>query len=87
MGKHNRCPLIQLIEDCGSYVVMDDTCVGSRFYWPDVEITEDPIDGIAKRYLDDIVCPRTFRDNAGTSHRDDLENGFAYLKEFVRDYK
>ena len=79
-------PLIELMEQCGAYVVMDDTCVGSRFYWPDVELTEDPLDGIAERYLDKIVCPRTFRDSPGT-HAEDLENRFKYLRDYAADFK
>lgn len=78
-------PLIQLIEECGANVVMDDTCVGSRFYWPDVEITEDPLDGIAQRYLDKILCPRTSRDHPG-SYEQDLKNRFGYLGEYARDF-
>lgn len=79
-------PLIELIEQCGAYVVMDDTCVGSRFYWSDVELTEDPLDGITQRYLDKIVCPRTFRDSPGT-HKEDLDNRFKYLKDYAADFK
>jgi len=59
--------------------------VGSRHYWPLVELTEDPLDGIAHRYLADIRCPRTFRDS-GESYHTDLEARFSYLKEYIEEW-
>ncbi len=52
---------MQLVEDCGANVVIDDLCIGTRFYWHDVERTEDPLDGLTTRYLDKVMCPRTYR--------------------------
>jgi benzoyl-CoA reductase subunit C len=74
--------LVDMIESLDANVVMDDMCVGTRHFWSDVGITDDPLDGIAKRYLEDINCPRTFREPEKT-HKTDLEGRFAYLKEFV----
>jgi benzoyl-CoA reductase subunit C len=76
---------LDMIEDLGAYVVMDDFCVGSRHFWPDVEPTDDPLDGLAKRYLEDIKCPRTFRESAG-DFKDDMEHRFAYLIEFAKEW-
>jgi len=82
--------LIEMIENVGASVVMDDTCVGSRAYFPLVEVTEDPLDGIAKRYLVDIKCPRTFQEAAyGDTKKDymkDLEYRFGYLKDYVKEW-
>lgn len=78
-------PLIGLMEESGANVVMDDICVGSRFYWHDVELTEDPLDGLAVRYLDKIVCPRTAREHPG-SYKADMENRFHYLREYAKDF-
>jgi bzd-type benzoyl-CoA reductase N subunit len=86
-GIIDAVPLIGLIEACGADVVMDDTCVGSRFYWPDVDNNGDILEALADRYLDKILCPRTFRNNPGKNHADDLKNRFSYLTEYVRDYK
>lgn len=78
--------LVEMIEGCGANVVMDDTCIGSRHYWPDVELTPDPLDGIAHRYLNDIKCPRTFRETT-QSYQKDLEDRFSYIKDYAKEWK
>lgn len=82
---------IEMIENLDVNVVMDDTCVGSRAFFDDVPVTDDPLDGLAYHYLEDLKCPRTFRDlvsgNAMTTYPADLENRFGYLKNFVEDWK
>lgn len=76
---------IELIEDSGANVVMDDTCIGTRHYWHDVEITPDPLNGLTTRYLEKIRCPRTYRETLG-SHQADLENRFSYLKDYAAEF-
>lgn len=82
--------LIEMIEDAGANVVMDDISVGSRFYWPDVELTSDPLDGLAYRYLVALKSPRTFRETVSErsrkSYMDDLDNRFSHLKGFVKEW-
>ncbi len=82
--------LVRMIEELEANVVMDDTCVGSRFYFPDVELTEDPLDGLAYRYLVELKCPRTFREASfGGTKKDygvDLESRFGYLGEYAREW-
>lgn len=82
--------LVRMIEELEANVVMDDTCVGSRFYFPDVELTGDPLDGLAYRYLVELKCPRTFREAAfGETKKDykvDLESRFGYLGEYAREW-
>lgn len=77
--------LIEMIERAGANVVIDDTCVGTRAYWTDVELTEDPLDGLAYHYLAEIKCPRTFVEAAHgeirKDHMADLESRFSYLKD------
>ncbi len=77
--------LIQMIESLNAHVVMDDICVGTRHYWADVEATSDPMDGIVKRYLSEIKCPRTFRESSST-FEEEMESRFGYLKDFARDW-
>lgn len=77
---------IELVEDCGAYVVMDDICTGSRTFWHDVREDGDPLTNLAKRYLDKIPCPRTYRPRYG-SYKEDLENRFGYIREFVSDFE
>ena len=83
--------LMEMIEGLDANVVMDDTCVGSRPYFDDVEITDDPLDGLAYHYLVDIKCPRTFRTNSYMDVRKDymkdLEGRFGYLRDFAGDWK
>jgi benzoyl-CoA reductase subunit C len=82
--------LIEMMENVGANVVMDDICVGTRSHWPKVELTPDPLDGIAYRYLVGIKCPRTFREAAldvsDKSYMADLENRFGYLKDYIKEW-
>ena len=82
--------LLGMIEELDANVVMDDTCVGSRAFFPDVELTDDPLDGLSYRYLVDIKCPRTIQQSAiGETkkyHMADLESRFGYLKKYARDW-
>jgi len=77
--------LIETIESLDANVVMDDTCIGSRHFWPDVEPTADPLDGIAHRYLEEIKCPRTFRETT-ESYDEDQEVRFGYLGDYAREW-
>lgn len=78
--------LTELIENSGFNIVIDDTAIGTRPFWHDVEETSDPMEGIARHYLQAIRCPRTFI-QTGKTHKDDLEKRFGYLSEFARDWK
>jgi benzoyl-CoA reductase subunit C len=81
---------IEMIESLDANIVMDDTCVGSRAYFSDVELTDDPLDGLAYHYLVDLKCPRTFReailDGGRKDYKADLEARFGYLGEYARDW-
>lgn len=79
-------PFIEMIEEMGFDVVIDDLCIGTRPYWSDVEITPDPMDGLAQRYLEKINCPRTFRPRTGT-REEDLDNRFRYILDFAKKYR
>ncbi|MFC2059976.1 2-hydroxyacyl-CoA dehydratase subunit D [Chloroflexota bacterium] len=82
--------LIEMMESLGANVVMDDMCVGSRFYWSDVELTDDPLDGLSYRYLVELKCPRTFKEAAfGETKKDymkDLESRFGYLRDYAQEW-
>jgi benzoyl-CoA reductase subunit C len=67
-------------------VVADDLCPGAREFWADVEVTADPIDGIAERYLRKINCGRTFRQMEG-SYDDYLEERFGHIGRFIKEFK
>ncbi|MDO8687259.1 MAG: 2-hydroxyacyl-CoA dehydratase family protein [Dehalococcoidales bacterium] len=82
---------IEMIESLDANLVIDDTCVGSRQFFPDVEVTADPLDGLAHRYLVDTKCPRTWKENIyGAAKKDymaDLEARFGYLRDYAKDWK
>jgi benzoyl-CoA reductase subunit C len=49
---------INMVENCGSTIVVDDHCTGSRYFWNQVETNgEDRLLAIAKRYIDRPRCP------------------------------
>ena len=78
---------IKLVEDSGSWVVMDDLCTGTRCFWCDVEPKgNDPLMALSRRYLEGINCPRTYRPRTGT-REEDLRQRFGYLQDFVRDWQ
>lgn len=76
---------IRLVEECGAHVVMDDLCTGTRFFWEDVPDTNDPLDGIANRYIG-THCPRSLKPQAG-NRQEDMENRFGYMKEFISQWQ
>jgi benzoyl-CoA reductase subunit C len=76
---------IRLIEDSGAWVVADDLCPGTREHWPDVDVTDDPIDGLAERYLRKIKCGRTYREQKGT-YPEYLGERFGHIGGFIRDF-
>jgi benzoyl-CoA reductase/2-hydroxyglutaryl-CoA dehydratase subunit BcrC/BadD/HgdB len=83
--------LVDMIEDAGANIVMDDFSTGSRAYVSDTDLTEDPLDGLAYRYLVKIENPRTFRETVlGKDKRKDymtdLQNRFGYLKDYASEW-
>lgn len=77
---------LRLLEEAGADVVVDDICTGTRSFWPDVPLTDDPLDGLASRYLGGINCPRTYRPQM-LPRAADLDNRFGYLQNFIRDFR
>jgi benzoyl-CoA reductase subunit C len=78
---------IKLIEDSGANVVVDSMCVGTRDYFFDVDIGQDPLGSIADYYLNKLNCPRTYREWTGKTYEEDLEARFGDIGSFVRDFK
>jgi bzd-type benzoyl-CoA reductase N subunit len=68
---------IQLIEDQGATVVMDDLCTGNRYFWDDVDESVEPIEALAARYLNKPPCARVIP----------WEDRADYLKGLVKDFK
>lgn len=76
----------ELIESSGFNIVVEDTAMGTRPFWHDIEATVDPLDGVADHYLNEVLCPRTFRET-GPTYREDAQARFGYLKEFATHWK
>jgi len=53
---------IELIENSGAIVVADNLCLGARHFDTPVDESAEPIQGLAKRYLGHISCPRMMND-------------------------
>jgi len=70
--------VLDLIEDCGGMVVMEEFAEGLRPYWTSVGLEDDPMAALAKAYLMERVCPGWFR--PGTERLD-------FLVELVGDYR
>lgn len=49
---------IKTIEDLGGIVVTDDLCNGARYFWDLVDMLEDPMEALARRYLTRFPCAR-----------------------------
>ncbi|MBU2608035.1 MAG: 2-hydroxyacyl-CoA dehydratase family protein, partial [Chloroflexi bacterium] len=78
--------LMEIIEESDANVVIDDLCIGTKIYWADVEVTDNPIRSLAERYLLGIMCPRTYRKQKGT-YQEYLEERFGHIGRFIRDFK
>lgn len=76
----------RLIESSGLDIVVEDTAIGTRPFWHDIDQTDDPLDGVADHYLREVLCPRTFRES-GATYEEDSDMRFNYLKEFAQHWK
>jgi benzoyl-CoA reductase/2-hydroxyglutaryl-CoA dehydratase subunit BcrC/BadD/HgdB len=72
-------------------VVMNESCGGIRAYRSEVNFTDDPLEGLADYYLNEITCARTFRQaTLGETRKDyarDLQSRFGYLKRIITEWK
>ncbi len=71
-------------------VVMDDSCGGVRAYRADVKLTADPLEDLARYYLNEITCARTFRQaspgETSKAYTKDLQSRFGYLDDIIREW-
>jgi benzoyl-CoA reductase/2-hydroxyglutaryl-CoA dehydratase subunit BcrC/BadD/HgdB len=78
--------IVDAIEGAGAYLVMDDLSIGAKMYWGDVDVTSDPLQGIAERYLRKLKIPTTFvgsKDN----YQGILDERYGHMKTFISDFK
>jgi benzoyl-CoA reductase subunit C len=78
--------IVEAIEGAGANLVMDDLSMGSKMYWTDVDITPDPVQGIAERYLRKLKLPTTCV-STGNNYHENLEARFGHIKQNIKDFK
>jgi bzd-type benzoyl-CoA reductase N subunit len=78
--------MMEAIEGTGARLVMDDLSVGSKMYWNDVDVTPDPVQGIAERYLRKLKIPTTFVGD-GDTYQENLEARFGHMKRYIEEFK
>lgn len=77
--------MVEIVENTGAWVVMDDMSIGAKIYWLDVDETKNPLDGIAERYLRKIPLPTTFV-GVGKPYQESLEDRFGHIRGYVKDF-
>jgi len=78
--------LMDMVESSGANVVADDLCPGTREYWAKVNVDLNPIDALANRYLNEVKCGRTYREQKGT-YADHLQDRYQHISNFISDFK
>ncbi len=79
--------LIKLVEELGGNVVADTICNGARDYFPKADEGRDPIDALARRYLDKINCPKTYRENKTGTFEGDIASRFGDIGHYAKEFK
>lgn len=69
--------LIKTIEESGGFAASDDLCTGSRYFWSNVEKSEDPISALSHRYLKRTPCPS----------QAPLEQRLEYINFMIKEFK
>jgi benzoyl-CoA reductase subunit C len=77
--------MVEIVENAGAWVVMDDVSIGAKIYWRDADETKNPLDGIAERYLRKIPLPTTLV-GAGRAYQESLEDRFGHIRGYVKDF-
>ncbi len=78
--------IVDAIEGTGALLVMDDLSIGSKMYGSDVDVTNDPVQGIAERYLRKVRIPTTYIGD-GDTYAENLEARYGHLKKYITEYK
>ena len=78
--------IIDAVESTGAHMVMDDLSIGAKMYWGDVDVTPDPVQGIAERYLRKLKIPTTFVGSKDT-YPEILEERYGHMKQFISEFQ
>ena len=79
--------LIKLVEEIGGNVVADTICNGARDYFPRTDMGGNPINALARRYLDKINCPKTYRENKAGTFEGDIAARFGDIGAYAKEFK
>ena len=78
--------LVELIEESGANVVSETTCNGMRDTFPLTDENEDPFMALARRYLDKINCPKTYRENSAGSFEGNIADRFGDMGRYAERF-
>jgi benzoyl-CoA reductase subunit C len=57
-SENDDIPFVQMVESVDGTIVIEDHCIGTRYFWNNVEENNsDPFSLIAKRYVERPACP------------------------------
>jgi benzoyl-CoA reductase/2-hydroxyglutaryl-CoA dehydratase subunit BcrC/BadD/HgdB len=79
--------LVKLVEEIGGNVVADTICNGARDYFPKTDVGRDPIVSLARRYLDKVNCPKTYRQNKTGTFEGDIAFRFGDIGTYAKEFK
>src|SRR5690606_32897651 len=51
-SENDDCSFMAMIESVGCTIVIDDQCSGTRYFWNEARVQEDPLAAIAERYCE-----------------------------------
>jgi benzoyl-CoA reductase subunit C len=69
-SENDDIPFVQMVESVNGTVVIEDHCIGTRYFWNNVDDSDDdPINLIAKRYVERPACPsKDWMDRSRINH-------------------
>jgi len=73
------------IEDTNAWLVMDDISIGAKMYFSDIDITADPLYGIAERYIRKLKIPTTFT-GSSDNYEDILNERFGHIVGHIKEF-
>jgi benzoyl-CoA reductase subunit C len=56
-SENDDVEFVRMVESCGSNIVIDDHCSGSRYFWNETVPQENRLTAIAERYIKRPPCP------------------------------
>jgi benzoyl-CoA reductase subunit C len=57
-SENDDIPFVRMVESVNGSIVIEDHCIGTRYFWNNVDEADgDPIQLIAKRYVERPACP------------------------------